>query len=228
MVYALLILSVLCGITLSFIFGKQKKLAKQLLIGSAGVLLGIVVLDIFPEVFRRGGKVIGLWILAGVFLQLILESLTKGFEHGHFHHHEDKENIFPIALILGLFIHAFIEGIPLSETPDTITPYLEGIFIHNIPISFVMGIFLLRSEFNKKTGIFVVTLFALASPMGMLLGRYFDPRWQVFFLAIVSGIFLHISSVIIFEQDKNHKLNLEKLILVLIGVIIAYLAVHQG
>jgi len=59
--------------------------------------------------------------------------------------------------------------------------------------------------------------------MGMLLGQYFNPEYQVYTLAVVSGIFLHISSVIIFEGNKNHKLDLEKIALVLVGIGVAYL-----
>lgn len=210
MVYLLLILSVLSGITLGFYFGRQQKFAKRLLILSAGFLLSMTVMEVFPVVFQTPSHNIGMWILGGVILQLILESLTKGFEHGHFHHHEEEKQIFPMALIAGMFIHAFIEGIPLSKMPHTITPYLQGILVHNIPISFVMGAFLLNGSYNKKIAWTVIGLFALASPLGMLLGQYFSPDYQIYILAIVSGIFLHISSVIIFEGNKNHKLDLEK------------------
>lgn len=222
MVYLLLILSVLSGITLGFYFGRQQKFAKRLLILSAGFLLSMTVMEVFPVVFQTPSHNIGMWILGGVILQLILESLTKGFEHGHFHHHEEEKQIFPMALIAGMFIHAFIEGIPLSKMPNTVTPYLQGILVHNIPISFVMGAFLLNGNYNKKIAWTVIGLFALASPLGMLLGQYFNPDYQIYILAIVSGIFLHISSVIIFEGNKNHKLDLEKIALVLLGIGIAY------
>ena len=222
MVYLLLILSVLSGITLGFYFGRQQKFAKRLLILSAGFLLSMTVMEVFPVVFQTPSHNIGMWILGGVILQLILESLTKGFEHGHFHHHEEEKQIFPMALIAGMFIHAFIEGIPLSKMPHTVTPYLQGILVHNIPISFVMGAFLLNGSYNKKIAWTVIGLFALASPLGMLLGQYFNPDYQIYILAIVSGIFLHISSVIIFEGNKNHKLDLEKIALVLLGIGIAY------
>ena len=222
MVYLLLILSVLSGITLGFYFGRQQKFAKRLLILSAGFLLSMTVMEVFPAVFQTPSHNIGMWILGGVILQLILESLTKGFEHGHFHHHEEEKQIFPMALIAGMFIHAFIEGIPLSKMPNEVTPYLHGILVHNIPISFVMGAFLLNGSYNKKIAWTVIGLFALASPLGMLLGQYFNPEYQIYILAIVSGIFLHISSVIIFEGNKNHKLDLEKIALVLLGIGIAY------
>ena len=52
----------------------------------------------------------------------------------------------------------------------------------------------------------------------MVFGDYFNPNWQPYFLALVGGIFLHISSVIIFESNKNHKMDWQKLFLVIAGV----------
>ena len=46
-------------------------------------------------------------------------------------------------------------------------------------------------------------IICISIPLGMLLGQYFNPEYQIYILAIVSGIFLHISSVIIFEGNKT-------------------------
>lgn len=222
MIYILLVLSVLCGIFLGKFFGKKHQLAKSLLILSAGFLITICLNEVFPEVYRNGTEHIGLWVIAGVLLQLFLENLTKGFEHGHFHQHGEEKNILPVALMTGLFIHAFIEGIPLANETEVLSPYLLGIIFHNIPISFILGSFLFSHSISKS-GIFIVILFALSSPLGMLLGEYFNPKYQPYFLAVVGGIFLHISSVIIFESNKNHRMDWSKIILVICGVVLASL-----
>jgi len=222
MTYILLILSVLLGIILGKFFGKGQKFAKSLLSISAGFLLSITVLEVFPSVFHDHNHEIGIWILVGVVLQLVLEGLTKGFEHGHFHHKSEDGKIFPIALIAGMFIHAFVEGIPLSNMPNEITPYLQGILVHNLPISFVMGAFLLNGGYNKKVAWAVIFIFTIASPLGMLIGKYFNPEYHAYILAIVSGIFLHISSIIIFEGNKHHKLDLGKIGMILLGILVAY------
>ena len=65
--------------------------------------------------------------------------------------------------------------------------------------------------------------FAAASPLGMLLGEHMNPKWNSYFLALSGGIFLHISSVIIFESNKNHKMDWEKILLVILGVFIGIL-----
>ena len=68
----------------------------------------------------------------------------------------------------------------------------------------------------------IVGLFSLSSPMGMFLGKYIDNSIHPYFLALVGGIFIHISSVIIFESNKNHKMDWQKIILVMFGISLAY------
>jgi uncharacterized membrane protein YczE len=40
--------------------------------------------------------------------------------------------------------------------------------------------------------------------------------------AFVIGIFLHISTTILFESSEGHKFNLSKLVAICLGIIIAY------
>lgn len=221
MIAFLLILSVLLGVFLGKGLGGKAQLAKSLLILSAGFLITLCVNELFPEIYHHDDRHhIGLWVIAGVLLQMILESLTKGFEHGHIHQHETK-TILPIALMLGMFVHAFIEGIPLAYETRLSDPYFIGIIVHNIPISFVLGAYLLSGKSSRRYAWGIISLFALASPLGMVFGRYFKESWQPYTLALVSGIFLHISSVIIFESNKNHKMDWQKLGLVVLGAVLA-------
>ncbi len=225
MIVFLLILSVLAGVFLGKYFGSNAKLAKNLLIFSAGFLITICLNEIFPEVYHSENHNIGIWVIGGVLLQLLLENLTKGFEHGHFHHHSEQ-GILPIALMLGMFIHAFIEGIPLGNETDIFSPYLMGILLHNLPISFILGAFLIKNGKFSGTSWVIITIFALASPLGMLLGNFIDAEVKSYFLALVGGIFLHISSVIIFESNKNHNIDWQKISMVVLGVVVAF-AMHS-
>jgi zinc and cadmium transporter len=217
MIYILLILSVVVGAVLGRFFGNKDKFAKSLLIVSAGFLITICLNEVFPSIYHSENNNIGFFVIVGVLLQMLLENLTKGFEHGHFHQHQEEKNILPIALMVGLFIHAFIEGIPLANETNISSPYLMGILVHNLPISFVLGAFLFNKNVNFSN-LIIVILFAMSSPLGMALGQYFDPELDPIFLAVVGGIFLHISSVIIFESNKNHQMDWQKIILVIIGI----------
>jgi len=221
MIVALLILSVLVGVFLGKFFGNREKFAKNLLIVSAGFLITICLNEVFPQVYAKEHSNIGLWVIGGVVLQMLLENLTKGFEHGHFHHHTEGKNILPVALMIGMFIHAFLEGIPLANETEVLSPYLTGILVHNLPISFILGAFLVKNRKFSASALLIISLFALASPLGVILGKYFNPNWQIYFLAVVGGIFLHISSVIIFESSKNHNVDWRKIGHVMLGTLLA-------
>lgn len=221
MIITLLILSVISGVLLGNYFGNRTQLAKNLLILSAGFLITICLNEVFPEVYHSDVPHIGSFVIAGVLLQMILENLTKGFEHGHFHHHHEEKQILPLALIIGMFVHAFLEGIPLANEKDVMSPYLWGIILHNIPISFVLGSFLSKQQRLSGISWLIITVFAVASPLGLVLGKYFNPDLKIYFLAVVGGIFLHISSVIIFESNKNHNIDWKKIGYVVAGVLLA-------
>lgn len=219
MIIGLLIFSVLLGILMGKYFGQQQRFAKILLMVSAGFLITICLNEIFPKVYAHHEN-LGIFVIFGVLLQLILENLTKGFEHGHTHHHSEK-NILPLTLIVGLFVHAFIEGIPLANETNYLSPYLQGILLHKLPISFILGIFLFQNRKFLSSSWFIVGIFALASPLAIVLGQYFPTDWEIYFSAIVGGIFLHISSVIIFESNKNHNIDWQKITWVIVGVFLA-------
>ena len=174
MIVGLLVLSVLLGVLLGKFFGNNEKVAKILLIVSAGFLISICVVEVFPQVYKVEDENIGLWIVFGVLLQMFLENLTKGFEHGHFHY--ERCNILPLGLILGMFIHAFIEGIPLAREYDECSSYLLGILVHNLPISFVLGAFLLREKKNKIVAL--VTIFCCSISVRNVTRRAHEPKME--------------------------------------------------
>jgi hypothetical protein len=139
------------------------------------------VVEVFPEVYSSSDHNIGIWIIAGVLLQMILESLTKGFEHGHFHHHHEEKNILPIALMFGMFIHAFLEGIPLANiTEITLLIYWELYFTISHFIYF--GSFFIGKKSSVLSWI-IVGIFALSSPLGMF--------WVIILILIYRITFWH-------------------------------------
>jgi len=220
----ILFLSVFIGSILGYFFKEQKIFSKAILIISAGFLLTICLIEIFPMLFISKIKNIGIWIIAGVFIQLILETITKGVEHGHVHLSEQQK--FPYVLLIGLFIHALLEGIPINKTFDGHNHLLTAIFVHNIPISFILSSHLFKSALSPKISILILLLFSLMSPLGSIFGNYISVKLFVIFSAIVGGIFLHISSVIIFESNENHKLNYIKLFYVFLGVLLGFLTIY--
>ncbi|MXV38067.1 hypothetical protein GO491_05155 [Flavobacteriaceae bacterium Ap0902] len=221
MIVLVLVLSVLLGSAMAYYFSHIKHLARLLLTFSGAFLLTATVLEIFPIIYDTHDPTIGLFILLGVLLQIILEAITKGAEHGHFHYHKDDS--FPISIFIGLIIHAFIEGTPLHE--DANNHLLYTVAIHKIPVAIVLMGFIMKLTQNRLyQGLFIL-IFAFASPVGYWFGHLLTSDITLYVLAIVSGIFLHISTVIIFESSDHHNLKLKKFIALILGFAIAYLTV---
>ena len=223
----------------SFIFllksGDQRFL-KFLLAFSGAFLIGITFLSLVPEVFTNATEFTGLFVLMGFLLQLVLELITEGAEHGHNHQHSDTEKVSPFLLLIGLCIHAFLEGMPISgnfnaKLQDSL---VIGIVIHNIPISMTLvGLFLHYGCSKTKALIFLV-IFASMSPLGSGLSFIIDASklasidlYFNYILAVVIGIFLHVSTSILFETEENHRYNLHKFLTVCAGLAVAFLVSHH-
>ena len=75
-----------------------------------------------------------------------------------------------------------------------------------------------------KSWLFLL-MFALMTPLGAFAGLKITPEQLGLdihiVLALVVGMFLHISTTIIFESSENHKFNLLKLISILTGCCLA-------
>lgn len=194
---------------------------KLLLSFSGAFLLALTLFDLLPEVYQHlEGKQTGLFIMSGILLQIMLEFFSKGAEHGHIHIHE-HETAFPWLLFISLCIHSFLEGFPIHQHNDMV----YGVLIHKIPIAALLTAYLLQSSFSKTKMILFMVVFASMTPLGTLISNTVElVEGYVYFInAIVIGIFFHISTIILFESSEGHKFNLSKLVVIVLGVIVAYL-----
>lgn len=197
---------------------KTPKGLSLILAFSGAFLLAITVFHLLPEVYAHQNDSIGLWIMGGLLLQLFLEFVSQGAEHGHVHHHK---NNFPVLILLSLCLHAFVEGFPLYKE----TTLVWGIFIHKIPIGMVLVFLIWKEHFSKSVRFFFLLLFAVMSPLGTLFVEHlgFLSSNIIPLLGVVIGMLLHISTTILFESNKGHQFNLKKLLSILLGLTFAYL-----
>jgi len=221
MTYLLLILGVLLSFAFVYIVKpKNKENFKLLLAFSGAFLLALTIFELFPSVYEKSdSKTIGVFIMLGILLQIFLEFFSKGAEHGHVHLDNEKTN-FPWLLFVSLSIHSLLEGFPI-EKHDTI---LYGILIHKIPIAIILSIFLLNSKIKFIKAMFFIVLFSLMTPIGNYLSSNYEFATTFYapITALVIGVFLHISTVILFESAEGHKFNLRKLLVIVLGIVIAY------
>lgn len=221
--YILSIAAVFIGAIFVFVFkASNQKNLKLLLAFSGAFLLAITIFDLLPEVFENNlfAKRTGVWIMIGILLQKILEYFSKGAEHGHIHLDNETYQI-PKLLFISLGLHAILEGFPLQHTDGI----LLGIIIHKIPIAMILTTFLLKTKIKKSIIILTLIIFALMTPLGTFISGNFTVVQNYYkeITALVIGIFLHVSTTILFESNEGHKFNITKLLVILVATIAAYL-----
>ena len=226
--YLFLFLSVAVGAIIVEILKPTKSKNIQLLLTFSGAyLLAVSFLHLIPELFHtETPKNIGIFILAGFLIQILLEFFSKGIEHGHFH----KQKVIPITVMISLCIHALLEGIPLGggleHNHSAEQALLNGILLHKAPVAIVLFSFFLQSGMSKVKAYLLLFVFALMSPLGMYSGTLFQElsNYSNEIMAIVIGIFLHISTTILFESTDGHRFSLQKILTIIIGACIAILS----
>jgi len=215
-----LFFAVIIGVLIVY-FIKPKKHFTQLLLSFSGAyLLAITITHLLPEVFKNPSKKIGAFIILGLLIQLVMDYFSKGVEHGHMHHHKNE---FPLVLFISLCLHAFMEGLPLANNEHK--ELLWAIVVHKIPITIVLASFFAYSKTPLIKSLLLLLVFALMTPLGSIISanNSFFITYKTELTAIIIGIFLHISTIIIFESSKNHQFNLLKFATIVLGFILGFL-----
>jgi len=240
----------------------QKKLNqfnKYFLHFSGAFLLSVLALHIFPEVYASASsdgetltiKTLGLFVIVGFFIQVFLEFMSQGIEHGHIHTHGKKA--FPLGVLISLCIHAFIEGMPIElvihpdyyhhaehlvghahdhahhHGGDPTQSLLWGILVHKVPVGITLAMLLIANNVSKTLTLASLVIFASMAPLGLLLMHYIGHGASIelgytleISLAVVMGMLLHIASTILFEADDGHRFNAKKVGIMLLGAAVAY------
>ena len=200
-------------------------------------LIALVMLHLLPDLYEPGAGVtlrpllIGGFILFGFFLQIAMDSISMGIEHGHAH---ELHGRMAYGVLAGLCIHAFVEALALGQSPDLQTAHdraqhhflLVSIVVHNFPISIALLGMLLQSGMQKTSALACLGLFAAMAPIGMFVSGYTGLAvYSRYLMAIVIGIFMHISTTILFESEDHHKFPVGKLVAVAIGLLLGIASV---
>lgn len=221
------------GTAIFLVKSDKSKLLKLILSFSGAYLFAITVLHLIPDAFSGPDKSeIGIFILVGFLLQVFLEQFSEGVEHGHIHKHHDGQ-VFPFGIMISLCLHAFLEGMPLAKEQHN--ELIFGISLHHIPAAFALGSILMQNHFKKGSIILYLIIFAIMAPLGFYVSMGLsngsiggvEPYFNKI-MGVVIGIFLHISTTILFESSADHKINLRKMIAVLLGIGVALIGFFAG
>jgi len=234
---SLLVSVVLGGFFVTYLQQTNKgQIIKLLLAFSGGFLLSIAFTHFIPDLYHEESASIGIYILLGFLIQLLLEFFSGGIEHGHVHVHKGQK--MPWGLFISLSAHSILEGIPLgnqlmgheilsSHEHGHDNSLLLGILFHQLPVAIALMTLLVNTKLKMIQSWMILMFFGIMTPLGVVIGMLTLPgqlglNYHVI-LAIVVGMFLHISTTIIFETSENHKFNLLKLVAIFIGCAMAFL-----
>ncbi|ATL47585.1 zinc/iron permease [Chitinophaga caeni] len=206
-----------------------------LLAFTGAFLFGITILHLLPEVYHElGGHFAGIYILAGFFLQVFLQQFSHGMEHGHTHlPGEQHTHIAVTPLVLGLSVHAFMEGIPLGfhyEDKTALPSLVAGIAFHKVPEALTLMTVMMHGHLQKKKLWRILIIFACVTPASAIIAHQLgaDSQWVqhslLYIVAMVIGAFLHISTTIFYESGtKHHELSTRKVLSIALGIGLAIL-----
>jgi zinc transporter ZupT len=223
--YLILLSSIVLGAASVFWFKLDQPRHIKLLNAFTGAfLLSLTVLHLLPELYegpsRPSDWTIGFLILIGFYVQIALDAISKGVEHGHSHSMEGR---FPIAILAGLCLHALIEAMALGDAAhyhdaQSRRLLLWSIVLHNYPVTIALLGMLLHSGLKPKPALRWLALFALMAPLGMFLSAHSElARHSRELMAVVIGIFMHMSTTILFETEEGHRIPIHKLLAMALG-----------
>jgi hypothetical protein len=135
-----------------------------------------------------------------------------------------------LPALIGLFLHALFEATPLASSHSHAgnenhfhESFFLGLILHKLPVAIVFGSMLKHYVGRNTKSFSILGLFALMAPLGLLLSDSIPilQNYQHYFMALVIGIFLNISTTILFEINEDHKFNIVKFVSIVVGFGIA-------
>ncbi len=203
---------------------RRHEIQRLLITFSGAYLFAVIVFHLLPEIYgheETNASLVGVFILLGLLFQLVLDFFSHGVEHGH--SGKTHAHTLTAGIVLGLFLHAFTEGLPVADAHHH--AYLYAILVHKFPIALTLTAFLKNAKMPPIKMWSLLTVFSLMSPLGAWAGEHFPvfAGHHGLVSAFVVGVLTHISTTILFESDSDHRFHLYKFLAILVAFGLAYL-----
>ena len=230
---ALLFVVTVVGGAAPLLLRRSDRLLHLLIAFATGIFLGVVFLDLLPEVgHTSAGAGVAhaleepwLFVLLGVLALYLLESLTihpGGHQHGHAHgagedHGEAdrrRHRTVGYASLFGLTVHAFTAGLGLTAGLS-IEGLRETLFwslvSHKAAESISLTAVFMLASFSTRSVWLLVIAFALATPLGAFVGASFVPSLDSYGLAVLTalaaGTFLFVALCDLLPEVFHHRID---------------------
>ena len=199
-----------------------RKFLQYFLALGAGYMLAVALMDIIPESVKLAGQKAFLFVLAGFFLIHLFEhTIAPHFHFGEETHEEEfaKRNARR-AVLLGLAIHAFFDGVAIAAG-FLVSTWLGAVifvavFLHKLPEGFTVASMVLASGQGRKSALRAAAALGGATLVGVALTSLMQAQLQ-YALPLAGGVTLYVAGTDLLPE-VNREPNWRMALLVFAGV----------
>jgi ZIP family zinc transporter/zinc and cadmium transporter len=199
-----------------------RKFLQYFLALGAGYMLAVALVEIIPESVKLGGRNAFTFVLAGFFLIHLFEhTIAPHFHFGEETHEEEfaKRNARR-AVLLGLAIHAFFDGVAIAAG-FLVSNWLGAVifvavFLHKLPEGFTVASMVLASGQSGKSAIRGAGILGGATLLGVALTGLMQAQLQ-YALPLAGGVTLYVAGTDLLPE-VNREPNWRMALLVFAGV----------
>ena len=190
----------------------------------SGYMLAVVLVEILPESVRLAGQDAFFYLLIGFFLIHLFEhTIAPHFHFGEETHNEEFERRHArSAVLLGLGIHAFFDGVAIAAGL-LISTWLGAVvfiavFLHKLPEGFTVASMVLASGQSRGNAIRAAATLGGSTLLGVALTSIFAGQLR-YALPLAGGVTLYVAGTDLLPE-VNREPNWRKAFLVFLGVAI--------
>lgn len=232
----LLSLGTFLSTLLGGLFSIRNKNRLHLVMGfTAGVLLGVVAFDIFPEIIdgliRTGGKPINAMI-ALVLGFLVFHILEKSIVLHHAHEDEYADHKHPkvgIFSALALAGHSFMDGVGIGlgfqVSPAVGILVAVAVISHDFTDGMNTVTLMLSHKNSTKKALVFLLVDALAPLLGAISTLFFtvSPSFLILYLGFFAGFLLYIGASDILPEAHSKHSSWKTIALTVLGVALTFI-----
>lgn len=202
---------------------------------SAGVILGVVALDILPEVFEmaHSQEMMVVWpmvfFVAGFLTFHVIEKLLiihVGHEEEYGHHHHPKLGVMSAIALVG---HSLLDGIGIGlafkVNPQIGLAVAIAVIAHDFADGLNTVSLMLSHQNDRKTTWWYLALDAIAPVIGLVFALVLPipMEWLVLFLGFFGGSLLYICAGDILPEAHSKHPSSVTLALTVVGVVFIFI-----
>ena len=199
----------------------------------AGNLLGVAIIELIPEVVQHAGTNGALLILGGYLFIHFFEHVFA--PHLHFgeetHGGAVVDSHVTSAALIGLGLHAFMDGVAISSAfltrPGLGVLVFAAIMLHKLPEGFTIASVMKAAGTTRRWAMTAAAILAVATFLGVLTTSAVGDR-APFALAIATGSVLYVGATdLMAEANKAEGILNPIMVMIGTGMFFAVLALAR-